>query len=137
MRHQKKKTLKKKQRGGDWIPKALQRTMGYTVDEGIVAAPTVAEQTLGDIVKPLGGVPENTGVPGGMPASAPAASVLGGRRRSKRRKSRKQKKKGGVGETTSCKIECPQGGEHSFGEWKKLGDVKQRQCSKCKCIEEV
>lgn len=134
MRHHKKKTTKR--RGGAWYdPRTW---FEKKPEEAIAAAPVASEQAMGEVVEPLGATQENSGVPGGMPASAPINNVLtGGRRR--RRKTRRRSKRGGEGETTTCKTDCPNSTDkkHVWGAWKNLGDVRQRQCSKCKCIQEV
>jgi hypothetical protein len=88
MRHKK---GTRKMRGGDYLPKSVQKMLGYTVDEAVVAAPATAEQAVGEVVQPLGGTPESTGVPGGMSPEAPVNQVLtGGRRR--RRKTKRSRK---------------------------------------------
>ena len=90
MRHHKIRKTLRKRKGGAWYdPRTW---FEKKPEEAVQHAPKAAEQAVGDVVQPLGASPEPTGVPGGMPASAPAAAVLGGRRRKTRsRKTRKHK----------------------------------------------
>jgi len=80
MRHHKKRTLRKRKGGAWYDPRTW---FEKKPEEAVAAAPAAAEQAVQDLT---GAPKESSGVPGGMPASAPAASVLGGRRKTKRRK---------------------------------------------------
>ena len=136
MRHKK---TSKRRGGGTWLDPTSWDVFQKKPEQVVQDAPAVTEQVVKDVVEPLGGTPESTNTPGGMSASAPAATLGGRRRKTRRRKTRHRSKRGGVGETTTCKAECPKAEDkkHAWGAWKNLGDVRQRQCSKCKCIEEV
>jgi hypothetical protein len=85
MSHHKKKTHRR--RGGAWYdPRTW---FEKKPEEAIQDAPKAVDQAVKDLT---GARTESTGVPGGMPASAPAAAVLGGRRKTRRRKSRKSRR---------------------------------------------
>jgi len=87
MRHHRKRTHRKK--GGAWYdPRTW---FEKKPEEAIAAAPAASEQAVKDVVTPLGATPEETGVPGGMSATAPATPYFGGRRR-KTRKIRKSRR---------------------------------------------
>jgi hypothetical protein len=98
MTRTKKRTDRKK--GGAWedyIPsflKAKPATPTQIVNDPgkvIEDAQQVTKESVGEVVKPLGGTPELTNTPGGMSPQAPAAVLAGGRR--KRRKTRKSKRR--------------------------------------------
>jgi hypothetical protein len=92
MRHHKvRKTLRKKG-GGEWTDPTSWDIFKKKPEQAVQDVPKVADETMKDVVTPLGGTPTQSGVPGEMSASAPAAPYLGGRRR-KTRKSRKSKRK--------------------------------------------
>ncbi len=96
MRH-KKRTMRK--RGGAWedyIPEFLKAKPATPTqilnDPGKVVgqAQQVTDQTVGNVVKPLG-VPEPTNTPGGLSSSAPVNDVLRGARRRRRKTKRSRK----------------------------------------------
>lgn len=90
MRHHKERKTLRKRKGGAWLDPTSWSIFQKKPEQAVADTPKAVEQAVGDVVQPLGGTPESTGVPGGMPASAPAAAVLGGRRKS--RKNRKTRK---------------------------------------------
>lgn len=83
MRYHKKRTLRKRKGGAWYDPRTW---FEKKPEEAVAAAPAAAEQAVQDLT---GAPKESSGVPGGMPASAPAA-VLGGRRKTKRRKTKRR-----------------------------------------------
>ena len=64
-------------------------------------------------------------------------TMAGGKRRTRRRHRRHRTRRGGT--TTNCSIKCGKSadGRHDFGRFINLGDVKERQCIKCRCTETV
>lgn len=86
--HKVRKTLRKR-KGGAWLDPTSWSIFQKKPEQALADAPKAVEQAVGDVVQPLGAKPESTGVPGGMPASAPATAVLGGRRKSRKTKTRK------------------------------------------------
>jgi hypothetical protein len=74
--------------------------------------------------KALGASPEPAGT-----------TMTGGRRRARRgKKSRKtRRRRGGAG----CPLKCPNAadGKHKFGRSVNLGDVTEKQCELCKCVD--
>jgi hypothetical protein len=74
--------------------------------------------------KALGASPEPVGT-----------TMTGGRRRTRRgKKARKtRRRRGGAG----CPLKCPKSedGKHKFGRSVNLGDVSEKQCQLCKCVE--
>jgi len=90
MAHHKKRTVRKRG-GGEWLDPKSWDIFQKKPEEAVKDAPVVTEKVVEEVVKPLGATPEDSGVPGGMGADAPAAAVLGGRR--KRRKTRKTRRR--------------------------------------------
>ena len=90
MRHHKLRKTLRKRKGGAWYNPLT--WLDKKPEEAVPAVPAATEKAMSDVVTPLGGTPTQSGVPGEMSASAPAAPYLGGRRR-KSRKSRKSKRK--------------------------------------------
>jgi hypothetical protein len=88
--HKIRKTLRRK-KGGAWLDPTSWAIFQKKPEQAVQDAPKAVEQAVGDVVQPLGASPEPTGVPGGMPASAPAAALGGRRRKHKTRKTRKHK----------------------------------------------
>ena len=96
-----KKLTKRRRRGGAWedyLPsflKAKPATPTQIVNDPakvVVDAQQVTDQTVGDVVKPLGET-ETSGAPGGMSTSAPIKQVLLGGRRKRTRKTKKRSRR--------------------------------------------
>lgn len=74
----------------------------------------------------------------GVPQEGGGMTCTGGKRRKGRRGGKKrmtQKRRGGG----NCPIKCPGStdGVHKFGSAVKLGDVKESQCTLCRCVKSV
>lgn len=71
---------------------------------------------------------------GASPEPARMTMTGGRRRRFRGKKLRKtRRRRGGSG----CPLKCPKtdDGKHKFGRSVNLGDVSQKQCELCKCVE--
>lgn len=107
------------------LEKATGKTAQQHADE-MKAALKLPSVVVNDAAsaKALGASPEPAGT-----------TMTGGRRRTRRgKKARKtRRRRGGAG----CPIKCPNSGDgkHKFGRLIKLGDVNQKQCEMCKCVD--
>jgi hypothetical protein len=101
-----------------------------TIASAVSPATRAIQTTLPDIATDRG-ARQLLGTP-----SEGSGTLSGGKRRRTHRRNRRRhsrRRRGGG----NCPVKCPNSadGKHDFSPFVNLGDVKERQCKKCRCVQ--